>query len=219
MKPTSVFFLCFLMYSCGEDSKKANTIVKSESKYEVLKDSIPATSTEENDGTGVFTTIQRDTIRAKSAGFIDWMRPNKKVRKGEALFSYDNYEAFNTLHEKKKSLKAEMDALIESANGDLNYVKPKWKQFNNSLRTDTLLPKFPKIEYKEEGLHFGNDAFTRKYNEIAELENKMKSDFVTSPDDYALIKWKVKKGTRVRKGQIVAVCTPHDSLLVTIRCK
>jgi len=214
MKPISVFFLCFLLISCSEDSKSTNTVPESKSKYDVLKDSVPPKI--EEDIYEHRVEIQRDTIRARSAGVIDWIRPNRKISKGQTLFSYDNYKAFNELQTKKINFKAQMAGLIDASTGDLNYVKSKWKKFFNSLRTDTLLPKFPKIEYREEGIYYGNESVTKQYNEVATLEREMKSNFVTAKDDYARIQWKVKKGSNVKKGQIIAVCTPHDSLLVSL---
>lgn len=215
MKPVSTFLILLLLLSCGDNNKTGNTAVREDNSKHKLPETTDSVKLEEE----VYehrSEFIYDTIRAKTAGVIDWTRPNKKAKKGQPLFSFDNYEAFNALQEKKTAFKTTIDSLITSAKGDLNYVKPKWQKFERSLRADTLLPRFPKIQYREEGEHFGNETIVNAYNEIAGLERKMSADFVKAKGDYSEISWKIKKGTRVKKGQIIAIGKRSDTMLHVI---
>src|SRR6218665_1159859 len=214
MKFISTLLVCFLLFSCGNDEKDSVQQTENTAGSRPIEQ-LPKDEKSAEEYSDETTTVY-DTIRANASGIIDWITPKKKIRKGQTLYSFENSAAFHQLGTKKELLRNRMDSLVEAANGDLTIVKGKWKTFQSSLRSDTLLPNFPKIQYREEGIHFGNESITRTYNEIAQLEHKMKSNFVLAKASYSTLVWKIKSGTQVKKGKIIAVGKRSDLFTVNI---
>lgn len=205
MKVLLSLVLLFFCFSCSnEDSTKGtgNTQQSTSSNKPHSSDYHEDQSSVKQDKV---IESEFDTIKAPKSGIVDWISGSGKIRKGRTLFSYDNYERFDNLSKKKMIFRLTVDSLLDNAGSELDVVSKKWHSFRNSLRTDTLLPQFPKIEFREEGMHYGKQSLAKAYNEIVELENNMKADFVSAKQGYKKIKWKVKKGQQVKRGQVVAI--------------
>lgn len=214
MKSILTLLIGVLLFSCGNSEEK---VKQTEAINQQPKTSPPVPGDAiENEEYNHEKEFIFDTIRASKAGIIDWTSGKKKVKKGQTLYGYENSEAFHSLDLKKKKLHSHMDSLVKTAVGDLSFVKQKWQSFTSSLRSDTLLPHFPKIQYKEEGMYFGNETIAKEYNEIATIEGNMKSNFVTARASYARVIWKIKPGKKVKKGEIIAIGQRSDLFIINV---
>ncbi len=214
MKSILTLLVIASLFSCGNSEEKISQTTNKQEDLRTLpsKSGNPAIEEEYHNE----TEIIYDTIRATRSGIVEWIAGRKKIKKGQTLYGYENSEAFYSIDEKKKQLNLLMDSLIQTATGDLKFVKEKWQIFHSSLRSDTLLPNFPKIQYKEEGIHFGSENVTQLYIEIAKQEGKMKSNFVTAKASYSNVVWKIKAGKKMKKGEIIAIGARSDLFIVNV---
>lgn len=150
-------------------------------------------------------TPQFDTLRAAASGTIEWLSKKEKVSRGENLFQLDNKQAFESLNLQKKHCRFLIDSLIANCPENLNPVLNKWRNFSASLRFDTLTPEFPKIQFREEAEHFSSRDLVNAYNATVKKERGMKGNFGIANRSYVKIDWKIKKGQKVKKNQVIAI--------------
>ncbi len=198
-----VFFLFLILFSCSDEPENAHVTQKHASESQEpapeSKDQNPSTVSENT-----------DSIFSQNAGILEWLNPSKGIRKGAVLYRIDNSKSFELIYNEKKKCKQLIDSLIQTCPDDLAAVLPKWQLFSKNLKLDSLTPVFPKIEFREEAMHFGNSNFVATYNDLLKKERKMKNSFHLSKRDYASIDWLKKHGAKVKKGQLIGITTSKN---------
>lgn len=190
--------LLIFLFSCSGNPDK-NTLIEKKSTRSTDSDNISI-----NQAVKV-QNISTDSIFSQNSGTMEWLNTKKAIRKGTNLYSLDNSKSFELIYTEKKKCKQIIDSLIQTCPNDLATVLPKWQSFSNKLKLDTLTPVFPKIAFREEAAHFGNNDFIETYNDLLKKERKMKSNFQIAKAAYTEIQWRTKRGQKVKKGQLIGI--------------
>lgn len=200
MKNHNLVFLLFLfLFSCSDEQENTSVAQKQISESE-------GHAPELNDQKAA-APESTDSIFSQNSGMLEWLNPGKGIRKGAVLYRIDNSKSFELIYSEKKKCKQLVDSLIQTCPNDLATVLPKWQLFSKNLKLDSLTPAFPKIAFSEEAAHFGNSNFVATYNDLLKKERKMKSNFHLSKRDYVTIDWLTRRGTKVKKGQLIGTAT------------
>lgn len=188
--------------SCSNEEQKENVV--SSSGPGVQKENGKISEAGGMKATGLF----HDTIYAHSSGKVEWITEKQnKISKRTHLFTINNTKVYLKLYNDKATFKFLLDSLIDYCPEEIQIVKPKWEKFDDQLRFDTLTPRFPKIDYKEEADYFATAKMINAYNKMLLQEKQMKNNFEFAQRDYTHVEWKIKKGQQVKKGQVIGVTT------------
>lgn len=196
-----ILITCYCCVSCSNSEQKNKTAKPPASAIRQQKQASDISYPKE---TGLF----HDTIYAHSDGKLEWLTTkHHQIRKNTHLFTINNSKAYLKLYNDKARFKFILDSLIDYCPADIQMIKPKWQKFDDQLRFDTLTPRFPQIEYKEEADYFATKELVDSYNKMLMQEKKMKNNFEFAKRDYTSVKWQVKAGQKVKKGQVVGITT------------
>lgn len=205
MMKTVIGFTLLLIFvaSCQQEQKKNKSDSPQPSKtIPTPKADVQSASNEETEDPA--STID---IIATETGKLEWLSTKVTVKKGASLYRIKNGVAFKDLLGSKFSFKRRLDSLITTCPENLSVVRKKWSKFYADMKPDSLVPVFPKLDYREEADHFGMQSFINDYNRIVVAEKKMKDYFGLAKKNLKEVVWMKKAGDNVKKGEVIGKAT------------
>jgi multidrug efflux pump subunit AcrA (membrane-fusion protein) len=166
---------------------------------------------------GTIVPIQQ-VVTSPTDGIIESIDINDGafIHPRKVLFHFDNYEQFQALKKEKELLKSSFLQAFTAIPVSLSSVKMKWELFTNAIVMDAPLPAFPAIEFKEEHDWLTQTGTYAQLKKVVILEKDYRTSFVVSKHSGIIQLLNIHKGSRIKKGQILAKIHPiHQGDLTT----
>jgi hypothetical protein len=158
--------------------------------------------------------ILEKSILAQKTGKLERLMEGPDFKKNDLLVQYDDYDAFVELSGAKESLKEEITNQVINFPKSLQPVADKWRNFAASFSPDKMIPKFPKMEYKEEVGFIESTTILEQYQSLQKKEVAIKNYFQVSSEAGFITETLAKSTDYVKKNKVLIHYQPKKITVV-----
>lgn len=200
---TVFFYFVFVLFavSCQDQTTTRTSATKTDHS-----ETLERNQTLQEQSTNALTTENNEWhyFIASTSGTVEKLNAKSTLKKGQVAFRLNNTDRFTKHTKNKKQFQKLMNEQLQLIPKESEALVAKWKQFVSALQPDTLLPRFPKFEFREEVQWFGSKELINTYNALAKEERSMGAFFVKFPEHGKQIEWNIRQGARIQKGDTLA---------------